>query len=293
MRLLTLGPKGTHSHQAATIAAQRLGEQYGEFDIRFVERNADVFISAAHVQCCGAAPIETATGGLVQQAFGGYWLHQTHTPIQVIGEVELDIKQHLMGHPSRPTTSRTQPIVCSHEEALKQCLKKLEESKIPRRCWEVTASTAEAAKKVSEVGHEQNILAIASEFAAKEYGLEIVQRNMHDSDTNATRFHILGPERPKPTGRDKTAVLFRVEHKPGRLYHAMGAIVADNVNISSQHSIPLGRFDKFAFYIEFDEHADTQVGHNILKRLETYVEHMIVLGSYPQCSLTQANGGGK
>ncbi len=56
--------------------------------------------------------------------------------------------------------------------------------------FESVSSTAAAAKMV--MGEpEMNAAAIANELAAKEYGLTIVQKDIHDFDYNHTTFVVL------------------------------------------------------------------------------------------------------
>ena len=53
------------------------------------------------------------------------------------------------------------------------------------------------------------------------YGLPIVAANIEDNPDNVTRFAVIGGETPPRTGKDKTALMFELAHRPGSLADAM------------------------------------------------------------------------
>jgi prephenate dehydratase len=120
---------------------------------------------------------------------------------------------------------------------------------------------------------------IASKLAAEVYGLKILHpRIVEGVSQNTTRFHVLGPRGVYPTGTDRTAIIFETPDVSGALVDVLSAIRPGGVNLSS---IPIGP-DKFAFYCEFDRHAESVTGQKIIKRLHTLTSRLIVLGSFPQ-----------
>ena len=124
----------------------------------------------------------------------------------------------------------------------------------------------------------------ASSLAAKVYALKVVGENVGDSDGNATRFHILDTTPAVPTGKDRTALMFKLSNTPRALLLALTAISVQGVNISSIHSIPLGNAGEYAFYLEFDIHQDTEMGREVLHELKKVSYELVILGSYPQAS---------
>jgi prephenate dehydratase len=98
----------------------------------------------------------------------------------------LPVRMHLLAVPEASLDSVR--IVASHPMALAQCRKWLDESGFEAR---EAVNTAVAAQRLAESGDTETAV-LASESAAKAYGLAILRRDVHDSDDNATTFGILG-----------------------------------------------------------------------------------------------------
>ena len=79
-------------------------------------------------------------------------------------------------------------------------------------------STAIAAQIAAD---KPGTAAIASLEAGMHYGLTAIDSNIEDNKHNLTRFAVIGGEPPHRTGRDKTALMFEIPHKPGSLADAM------------------------------------------------------------------------
>lgn len=279
MKILALGPAGTHGHEAAKIIIGQ--KQWHEgIEIEFCERNVEILKGVEQERCLGIAPIENTTAGLVTEVIKGYWMKQQLPPtIRVIAELTLPIEHHLLVHPSVQSLEQITDVV-SHPQALQQCASNLDKLGIKRR--RPSQSTAAAAAEITSLDSYKAHAALASRFAAEVYNLKVIQEHIEDIRGNQTRFHVLGHESVAPTGNDRTALLFRVIDKPRSLLNALWAISADDANMSSIHSIPLGLKGHYAFYCEFDCHLETPKGQGILNRLRTVADNIIVLGSFPQ-----------
>lgn len=282
MRILALGPAGTNGHEAAKQAAERF--DWSDAEIIFCDRNVDLLKKlGAGAGDAAVVPIENGQSGLVVETMHGFWLNQDEegkTP-QVIGEIYLPIEHCLLA--KKGTRLEEIKKVISHPQALAQCAQYLEKKGL--KIKEPAASTAGAAKFVSE--SLEPIAAIASPFAAEIYGLEILEQNVADYTDNVTRFQILTRPEDVPAVTDKTsdfsydtAVVFWVKDEPGSLYHALGAINSAKSNMSSIHSIPLGKPGTYAFYAEFAGHAGFGLGEAIIKLMRQSSDKLIVLGSW-------------
>lgn len=280
MKIITLGPKGTYSHEATSLAMRRLNVLIGrDLELCFGQLNERVLEQAAAEQCFAMVPIENSDADLVTGVVKGFWLRQEGAiPIHVIGELELPIHHNLLGHPTVESMDSIKEGL-SHEQALAQSSDALEAANIEKR---TCSSTAEAAKLVAEGKMPVTVAAIASEFAAREYGLKVLAEDIANSNGNTTRFHLLGPMAMSPTGRDRTAMIFWLANKPRALVNALWAISCDGADMSSIHWKNLGTFGKVAIYCEFDQHCDAESGQAILNRLRTVTERIMVLGSFPQ-----------
>ena len=59
--------------------------------------------------------------------------------------------------------------------------------------------------------------AIASEEAAKLYGVDVLRSNIEDFVANATRFLVIGDAAVGSSGQDKTSILMSKKSEPGSL----------------------------------------------------------------------------
>lgn len=103
-------------------------------------------------------------------------------PVRVIDEPVLPIRMHLLGLPG--TSSAEIETVVSHPVALRQCARTLAIMGVK---LEEALNTAIAAAELSE----RSRAVLGSEWAARIYGLAILERDVHDRPENATRFAVL------------------------------------------------------------------------------------------------------
>ena len=141
--------------------------------------------------------------------------------LHIIGEYFLPIHFHLMVLPGvKRADIKT---VHSHIHALGQCRKY-----IRKNGWKpmVAGDTAGAAKLVSEL-RDRTMAALSPPLAAELYGLDVLEKNVEDTETNITRFVVLTKsktwvDRPSPDTAMMTTFMFRVRNVPAALYKAMG-----------------------------------------------------------------------
>ena len=97
-------------------------------------------------------------------------------------------------------------------------------------------STAIAAQIAAD---KPGAAAIASLEAGMHYGLAVIDGNIEDNKNNVTRFAVIGGEMPHRTGRDKTALMFEIPHKPGSLADAMLVFKRGRLNLTWIESFPM------------------------------------------------------
>ena len=109
--------------------------------------------------------------------------------LYITAEVLLPIEQHLMVHPQNKGNLNKLTSIQSHPHALAQCHQyfKAQHAEVPLI---QTTSTALAAELVS-VQPEEQIAAVGNKRAAKQYGLHVIEENIHDFHFNHTRFVVL------------------------------------------------------------------------------------------------------
>jgi len=222
-------------------------------------------------------PIENTIAGRVAD------IHHLlpESKLHIVGEYFLPIHFQLM---VLPGVSRKEiKTVHSHIHALGQCRKY-----IRRNGWKgvIAGDTAGAAKMVAEVG-DRSMAALAPRLAASLYGMDILEENVEDIDTNVTRFVVLTRkkdwvERPAADAKMMTTFMFRVRNVPAALYKAMGGFATNGVNMTKLESYQLGAFTATLFYADVEGHPeDANVAH-ALDELRFFSKEVRILGVYPR-----------
>jgi chorismate mutase/prephenate dehydratase len=148
----------------------------------------------------------------------------TRLPLRICAEVRLRVHHNLLAKCPQSDIRR----VYSRPQALSQCRTWLSKN-VPQAQLIDVASTATAAKLAQT---EPNAAAVASRQAAAHYGLGIIASNIEDVEHNITRFAVIGDQPTPRTGRDKTAIMFQIPHKPGSLSDALTVFKRNRVNLT-------------------------------------------------------------
>jgi chorismate mutase/prephenate dehydratase len=261
-----LAPQGTFTHQAAR---ERFGAAADYRPSRTIaETFDDVECGRVHF---GVVPVENSTDGAVNVTHD----RLVNTDVQICGELTLEIAQHLL---SRATDLADVKRVLSHPQGLGQCRAWLAEH-LPEVPQEETASTAGA---VELAAADPGIAAIASDLAGRLYGVPILRRRIEDNRHNATRFLVLGRRASKPSGRDKTSILFAMPNQPGALYRILEPFARAGLNLTKIESRPAKRMPwEFVMFVDFEGHRETPEVAAALSEAAERTVYLKVLGSYP------------
>ncbi|MFN6400174.1 MAG: prephenate dehydratase [Planctomycetota bacterium] len=221
----------------------------------------------------GVVPIENSTDGRIVDTMSNF----IRSPIQICGEVLLPIHHNLLSNCQRSEIRK----VYSKPQAISQCRRWLSEHLPDAQRVEV-ASTTEAAKIARE---QPGSAAIASVQAAQEYSLVIVCKSIEDDPNNATRFAIIGKDYPRPSGNDKTSLLFQVPHQPGALADAMLLFRDNQINLTWIESLPVpGAPNEYFFFVELDGHIEQRSLNHAIESLKLRALRLDILGSYARGS---------
>ena len=174
--------------------------------------------------------------------------------LHIIGEHYERVNHRLLV--PKGATLETLETVHSHVHALSQCRKIFRELGLKPV---VHADTAGSAKEVAEL-NDPTRGAIASELAAKIYGLEELRKDVEDDDHNTTRFLIMAKEPIDfeiEAGPAVTTFIFRVRNVSAALYKALGGFATNGVNMTKLESYMVGgAFSATMFYADIDGHPD-------------------------------------
>jgi prephenate dehydratase len=221
-------------------------------------------------------PIENTIAGRVAD------IHHLlpESKLHIVGEYFLPIHFQLM---VLPGVKREEiKTVHSHIHALGQCRKY-----IRKNGWKpvIAGDTAGSAKMVSEV-KDRTMASLAPALAAELYGLDIIEKNVEDTDSNVTRFVVLTKskqwvERPTPDAKMMTTFIFRVRNVPAALYKAMGGFATNGINMTKLESYQLGAFTATLFYADIEGHPDDPLVKLALDELRFFSREVRILGVYP------------
>jgi chorismate mutase/prephenate dehydratase len=120
-------------------------------------------------------------------------------------------------------------------------------------------------------------------MAGDVYGLVVVAENIQDLSFNATRFVVIGPDDSgRPSGDDKTSVVFSVRDEVGVLHRMLEPFAKNRINLTRIESRPLkGKPWEYVFFIDFLGHRKERRVSRALESLSRRCLMLKVLGSYP------------
>jgi len=266
LRIGYLGPAGSFSHLAARSKFGSSVEYDPLEDIRGVFEEID-----RHHIDLGLVPIENSGIGGIGETLDCF----LETSASICAEVLIHIHHILLSNSSLDQITR----IYSKPEVFAQCRKWLgvqlrQAEKIP------VASSSRAAEMAA---HEPGSAAIGSALAGEVYGLKQVFANIEDNPQNTTRFFVIGRQQSRPTGDDKTSLMFATEHKAGAL--------ASVLNVFRDHGLSMTHIDKrpskrvnweYIFFVDLEGHQEDPAVHKGIEAARRHCLHMNVLGSFPR-----------
>ena len=265
-RVVFQGAEGAYS-QAAMI--QYFGEGVNCFHV-------DTFRDAMLAIVEGSAdfavlPIENSSAGIVSEIYDLLVEFENY----IVGEQIIPINHCLLGCAGTKISDiRT---VYSHAQSLMQSAHYLQE-----KGWQQISmkNNAFAAQKVAEDKNPTEA-AIASEYAAKVYGLEILEKGVNDLKENSTRFIIITNQKVFSKDASKISLCFEVNHESGALYHALSHLIYNGLNMTKIESRPLeGRNWEYRFFVDFEGNMEDSAVKNALRGLREETRNMKILGNY-------------
>jgi len=222
-------------------------------------------------------PIENTLAGRVADIH--HLLPQSS--LHIIGEYFLPIHFQLMVLPG--VKRQEIKTVHSHIHALGQC-----RNIIRANGWRgvVAGDTAGAAKLIAAAA-DRSMAALAPTLAAELYGLEILERDVHDAAGNITRFIILSRQEQRPPYLPQsgklivTSLLFRVRNVPAALYKALGGFATSGINMTKLESYQIdGTFTATQFFTDIEGHPEHHLVKLALEELGFFSSELRILGVY-------------
>jgi prephenate dehydratase len=267
-----LGPAGTFTEAA----------------LRQITNESDVLVPYSNVTAAldavrnGKAekvlvPIENSVEGVVSRTLDELALG---TPLVVTAETTLPVTFSLMTLPDRAGDEITK--IATHPHAESQCRSYVAKNYPQAEIIEMS-STAAAAKGLANGNYDA---AIASDIAAKNYGLKVIASNIGDNAGAVTRFVVAEKPgtMPAPTGNDRTSLVafIGIDHA-GALLEILTEFAKRDVNLTFIQSRPTGlELGHYHFIIDAEGHiADPKVAAAV-DGVRNISEDIRFLGSYPR-----------
>jgi chorismate mutase/prephenate dehydratase len=265
LRVAYLGPEYSFSHLAAI---EKFGQSVDFVPVGSIQAVFEE-VNRGHVDF-GLVPVENSTDGRISDTLEMF----TRLPLRICAEARLRIHHNLISRGPQSDVRR----VYSREQALSQCRTWLSKN-VPQAQLISVASTATAAEVATR---EPYAAAVASRQAAAHYGLQIIASNIEDVENNTTRFAVIGEEPSGRTGKDKTAIMFQIPHKPGSLSDALLVFKKNRVNLTWIESFPSREAEQeYLFFVDFEGHPTETRIKRTLEALERRTDRLVILGSYP------------
>src|SRR5438128_1535598 len=241
LRIAYLGPEATFTHLAAR-------QQFGAAaDYLSAASVADVFHEVESERAdLGVVPVENSTEGMVAHTLDLL----ADSPLQICAEISLPVRHNLLARAGTGMSGIKR--IVAHPQALAQCRRWLAEH-LPAVATEAESSNARAAERARA---EEGTAAIAGEAAAETYGLAVLSPAINDEPGNLTRFVVLAArDTARPTGDDKTSILFGVRDEVGILARMLKPFAAHGIDLIKIESRPLrGRPWEYVFYLDLKGH---------------------------------------
>ena len=265
-----LGPAGTYTEMAARAFggdAELIPlPSVAEVIDTVIRNDADMAVCAFENSIAGTVSIETID-----------LLLNPHFPLNIYGEVVLDISHMLIGrdHLDLDTIN----TVFSHPSALAQCRQSLQ-SLVPQANQIELLSTTAAVEAAMADGASA---AITGDLAAKEFGAYILARDIGDEKHNATRFLVLSKDKTTSTGDDKTTLVFNTidAESAGSLVNVLDIFAKRGINLTRIESRPTRRqLGTYIFSVDVQGHQSDENVAQALEEMEIKTSWVNVLGSY-------------
>lgn len=260
------GIEGAYSQQAAS-------EYFGD-KVNYV--NVTTFREAMKYVSDGKAdyavlPFENSSAGIVTDVYDLLVEFKNY----IVDTFDIKIEHCLCG--VKGATIEDINEVYSHPQAFMQS-----DTFIEEHGWGKVnlANTAISARYIAE-RNDKTRACIASENAAKIYGLDILHKGINFNNKNATKFIIISKKKMARRDAGLICISFEMPHSSGTLYQMLSHIIYNDLNMTSIQSRPVPEKNwEYRFYVEFEGKANQAGVVNALSGINAESLNMKILGNY-------------
>ena len=224
-------------------------------------------------------PIENTASGAMTEVYDLL----LKSPVSIVGE-EKFLLNHCLIAATETSLSSIKTIYCS-PQTVSQCSTFI--ATLPQVRIEYFSDSALSLKHLKESG-EKNVAAIASEDAARQFGLATIKRDIANQSDTYNRYLILSRQPQKVDLRipSKTSLVMSTPQTPGALVNALLIFQQSNINLAKLESRPIaGNPWEEMFYIDFEGNISDDRIKAALEALLPHTKFMKVIGCYPSYDL--------
>jgi len=193
----------------------------------------------------------------------------------IVGELYIPIHMHLLAMPG--VKIEHIKTIEEHPMAIRQCtdfLHRLQGVDIRE-----SDDTALSAMRVKEK-KLKDTAAIANEYAAKKFGLKILEKRIETNKKNFTRFLILTKKDNETRESNKASLSFEVSNEVGSLADVLVTFKDHAINLTKIQSIPIiGKPREYSIHIDVEWKRRKQYD-DALRQVLRQTRNLNVLGEY-------------
>jgi chorismate mutase/prephenate dehydratase len=224
-------------------------------------------------------PVENTTSGGIAEVYDLL----LHSRLSVVGEVKYRVKHCLLG--TADATLEGLKTVYGHPQAVTQCSEFL--TGLSDVDVVFFGDTAMSGRRIQEIG-DPTVAAIASEEAARMFGLQVLKREIGNRSENYTRFLAVArdPISVDPQIPSKTSMVMSVGNDPGALMEVLSEFRDEQIALVKLESRPtVDNPWEEMFYVDFDGNAADARVQRALNGVRRKAKFIRLLGSYPSQDL--------
>ena len=271
-----LGPRGTHSEEAAIYFKKFLSE---EIELVICHDIFEILNAVEEKKIdSGFVPVENSLEGSINITLDT--LARTDF-LQVTHELIWPVHNHLM---TRAGVTEIKKIF-SHAQPISQCRKYLREN-FPDAEIISTPSTARAAEIVAESEIFEGCAAICTKRAGELNNLIEVAEEIQDNMANSTRFFEVERRKnfdEKILRGDKVLIICQIDgKKSGALYEILKEFAFRNVNMTRIESRPARtELGEYIFFFDLETDVDEKILNESIEKVRKKSIWLKNLGKFP------------
>ena len=237
------------------------------------EKFEDVFIGLQKNEIdYGILPFENSCTGAITAVYDLLSKYGFY----IVGEECIKIKQNLVGIKGAKLEDIKE--VYSHPQGFEQSKAFLKNNENLKLIY--FYNTAISAKHISEL-KDKSKAAIASKRAAKIYGLDVIEEEINDDESNNTKFIIVSKKMELSKDCNKMTATFSLDNKAGTLYSLLSYFAQNEINMVKIESRPSkNKLWEYVLYVDFEGNINDKNVKNAIKLIEEKSEFFRLLGCY-------------